>query len=315
MSEPATAQSYFSREAFLAGWVAGFVNLAVGHPFDTGKVRAQTGFRELPPSTSVVPKKGFLLGWIRFGYRGVTGPLLTAGLSQSLLFGSWRSTKDALENNLRNSSSEDTKNPSTLLCIDFVAGCVSGLLNAALCFPLVCVKVRAQIAPVAPPAFQRTPSFSTSLRETIVGMSYRTALQRGLFPHMIQETVGRGLYMAAYTGLSGQCGTSKTTFQLPELSRPLAGAAAGIMGWAGTYPCDVIRQCKIRDFYKANSTSAKQALLDTSLWTYGKNIYIQEGVKGLYKGIGFTLARAAPVACCTLPAYDYTWMWLRGERI
>jgi solute carrier family 25 carnitine/acylcarnitine transporter 20/29 len=35
-------------------------------------------------------------------------------------------------------------------------------------------------------------------------------------------------------------------------------------------------------------------------------IWKEAGIKGLYRGIGFTLIRAAPVAATILPIYEFT---------
>ena len=80
-------------EAFVAGWFAGVVNLFVGHPFDTGKVRQQAGQSFVSDLKFTHGSKEFFKS-VRFAYRGITGPLLTTGFSHSILFGTWRWGKD-----------------------------------------------------------------------------------------------------------------------------------------------------------------------------------------------------------------------------
>ena len=79
---PSFGQSYprimAGSEAFVAGWAAGLVNLLVGHPFDTGKVRAQTGQTAAPTVSSLGTRSGFVSA-VKFVYRGITGPVLTTG--------------------------------------------------------------------------------------------------------------------------------------------------------------------------------------------------------------------------------------------
>eukprot|EP00392_Amoebophrya_sp_AT5.2_P002828 g2833.t1 len=102
-----------------AGWFAGLVNVAVGHPFDTGKVRAQArmaeadgGLRPSQTSSKTGGKRPSAVGHaaahrlqnagaglqaVRVLYRGIQAPLLTTGLSNALMFGSWRYFKEELE--------------------------------------------------------------------------------------------------------------------------------------------------------------------------------------------------------------------------
>lgn len=415
-----------SIEAFFAGWGAGVVNIIVGHPFDTGKVRAQTGVKTLsddstrtrnpatttpgpnghgsttsggsssstssaPNSTTSAPSGGSgnskavpsgstsskfsatgpkptigstanpvnnFSSAFRVLYRGVTGPILTVGWGQSFMFGSWRTCKDWLERRAiekeerlrslpngiggmyQNSNvpilSPIKLSPLNVLLIDFTAGTVSGFLNAVWSFPLICVKVRAQLTSVS-----ETPmSFRDSLKDTLKTLTKNNLLARGYIPHLIQESIGRGFYMSCYTYMSGQChgqgqaagsesgnrssltsmkqsstdsagnnnsAASSTTG--PNLPRPIAGALAGIAGWCATYPCDVIRQNMLRSYYFGGQK-------ETNFLRYGSQLVQQHGLRqGLFAGIGFCIIRAAPVAFFTLPAYDYLYMMLKGKQI
>jgi len=67
-----------------SGLVAGLAGVLVGHPFDTIKVRMQTGVKGQPPT-------------LRGVYRGVGPPLLTTGAVQAVNFGLFSTFKGALE--------------------------------------------------------------------------------------------------------------------------------------------------------------------------------------------------------------------------
>ncbi|CAD7939336.1 unnamed protein product [Amoebophrya sp. A120] len=318
-------------EAMAAGWFAGLVNITIGHPFDTGKVRAQArvsdsdgGIRQLlrspssagsnigstgsrvfagggpiPAGTASDRARQYAKA-IRVLYRGIHGPLLTSGLSSTLMFGSWRYFKDQLSVvpafDPANCADPLTATRQTVL-IDFVAGCGSGWVNAILMFPVVCVKLRAQVTP----ASAVPTSFFRSVRDVLPWMRQPlTLLRLGYLPHLIQEGIGRGFYMATFTYLSGQCSRADEADGWP---RPLAGAAAGIAGWTATYPCDVIRSRMQRDFHQ-HGQLPHQAKLQSSWIKYARQIHRKEGLSGLYRGLSFCILRAAPVACFTLPAYD-----------
>ncbi|CAD7950765.1 unnamed protein product [Amoebophrya sp. A25] len=430
-----------SYEAFLAGWCAGMVNLGIGHPFDTGKVRAQArmadvdgglfsraagattnassgtscsstsnakagggagGRSSTSSSTTTTSKNAFsrrldirrLLKPIRVLYRGIQGPLLTAGISQALLFGSWRTIKDFLmpfvgddddEGQEREQSKDRTASTYTsatttkvlkIAAIDFLAGVGSGLLNAFFSFPMVCVKLRAQVTAATAPVIP----FWRSLRDILPLMLKPKEVQRlGGMPHLFQESFGRGWYMMTFTLMAGQChadaegrkvadeggealvvvvdeavaaekdhlqGTScssncvtkSSTFSLLTsedgfLPRPVAGACAGVTGWLSIYPLDVIRSRMQRDYHSRNarrdsvsgstknvetrkpcSSSTSPRPLTDSFLRYGQGVYRTEGARGLYRGLGYCIFRAIPVAFFTLPAYDIAYNYLVERR-
>jgi len=171
---------YLSLEAYAAGWVSGIANVLVGHPFDTGKVRRQAGLKSKYRFSNL----GELLHRLRFVYRGVTGPVLTVGALLSINFGTWRSCKDALEATERGRSYG--------YGVDFISGVFSGGFCAQIVFPLQCIKVRAQTIP------EPKLTFRESFRDFCKTSSYRSTIARGYVPHLLQESVGRGLYMVTY---------------------------------------------------------------------------------------------------------------------
>ena len=69
---------------FIAGYVSGGCLVLAGHPFDTIKVRMQTGVKGQPPT-------------LRGVYRGVGPPLLTTGAVQAVNFGLFSTFKGTLE--------------------------------------------------------------------------------------------------------------------------------------------------------------------------------------------------------------------------
>ena len=185
-------------------------------------------------------------------YRGIQAPLLTTGLSNALMFGSWRYFKEELEEwectrkeHQTTTSSSTSKmvtspRPQYLhllttgekVRIDFVAGAGSGLLNAVVMFPSVCVKLRAQTTP----ANRKVMSFKQSVIEVLPWMTQpRTLLRLGYLPHLIQEGVGRGFYMATFTFFSGQCRTewedAHRLCAFEGFPRWVAGGLAGLTGW------------------------------------------------------------------------------------
>eukprot|EP01034_Spumella_vulgaris_P021894 gene21894-27971_t len=77
----------------------------------------------------------------------------------------------------------------------------------------------------------------------------------------------------------------------------IAAAIAGIFSWLVVYPFDVVKARVQLDFdRKVYSTTLTCA---ASLWREG-------GIRAMYRGIGYTLLRAGPVAGTILPIYEAT---------
>jgi len=273
---------YLSLEAYAAGWVSGIANVLVGHPFDTGKVRRQAGLKSKYRFSNLAE----LLHRVRFVYRGVTGPVLTVGALLSINFGTWRSCKDALEATERGRSYG--------YGVDFISGVFSGGFCAQIVFPLQCIKVRAQTIP------EPKLTFRESFRDFCKTSSYRSTIARGYVPHLLQESVGRGLYMVTYQILTDK-GHNKM----------LSGGCAGVMGWVVTYPFDLARSRMLFEYY---ATPESTRMPPPRLGRYLYNILQTEGLQGLYQGCSYCIVRAIPVAMITLPVYDLTFRYLSNTE-
>jgi hypothetical protein len=117
------------------------------------------------------------------------------------------------------------------------------------------------------------------------------------FPlHLFQESMGRCLYLTTYFGTKRLLDTLE--FDSSELGcRVAAGATSGVVAWAVFYPLDVVRSRLFGGIEKERGALELLPLL------------YKEGV--LYKGLSFTLIRAAPVAGIVLTSYDLILDWIR----
>ena len=134
--------------------------------------------------------------------------------------------------------------PDSPLGSIFAAGIVSGAAMALPTCPLANVRVLQQTRGGADAAARSTLFW---LRELWLQSGIRGAF-RGLAPHVAQNSLGRGFYMTTYelckeTEERMSPGASQS---MP--GKVLAGASAGISGWAFTYPVDVVRSNMIADF-------------------------------------------------------------------
>ena len=96
-------------EGFLAGSISGFVQILIGHPFDTYKIWLQTG-----------EKKNH-----RYLYNGIKYPLYTNCLVNSILFGSSYNLEKKINN-------------------PFLTGFLTGIATSFICCPVELLKIREQ---------------------------------------------------------------------------------------------------------------------------------------------------------------------------
>jgi len=73
-----------------------------------------------------------------------------------------------------------------------------------------------------------------------------------------------------------------------------AGGCAGASSWVVVYPLDVIK----------TTIQTSAVALPNSVWGVGKLIYKKHGLRGLFRGLSTTVARAFPVNGITFAVYE-----------
>jgi len=89
----------------------------------------------------------------------------------------------------------------------------------------------------------------------------------------------------------------------PIMHRTTTGALAGVSYWTAFYPADTVKS-----YMQTNPQLLRKGFLTTL-----KDIYRQEGIRGLYRGWGITAVRAAPAHALIFATYEYTIKLLRPE--
>jgi len=229
-------------------------------------------------------------------YRGVLPPLLTTGLVQSVQFSTYEMAKR------RFLAMQDAKQRSRgqyLACV-FAGGSCGGLLVTAITVPVSVVKLQQQLA-------SERGMFACA--KALVAKHGWSVLYRGLLPGLIMEIGGRGVYICTYE-------TVKLA-QLDEVTRAeaiagkdpvtglrvkmIAAACAGTTGWMSVYAVDVTKSRMMLD--------AGGEVFPT-WWSCVRDTWREGGIRRMYRGVGFSLIRAAPVAATVLPIYELTRGWL-----
>ena len=240
-----------------------------------------------------------MLQWTRALYRGVSGPLVTVGLVQSLNFAIYDSARRALYaySHPHHSSNDnnDYLQDDSMLHVG-VASVTAGAVLAFVTSPLVMIKTKQQVQQI---------SFVQAARQTL-GPG---VVARGFGPHFVSETAGRGIYFCVYemckrTWMKHSVPTtsrrqqqqqqSSSSSSISLMGRMVSAGVAGMVCWTILFPLDVLRN---RLFAATEHLSA---------WTMSQRIYREGGLRGFFRGYGISIFRAGPVAALVLPIYDMT---------
>jgi hypothetical protein len=249
-------------------------------------------------------------------YAGMTGPLLTSGIVQSLNFAMYDTARRVLYDlQLQSENPTDAvfvMQPKDYLYHDnlsnvAMASFISGSLLSVLTSPMVVVKTKQQLM---------VWGFSKGIRETYISGGLR-GFYTGFGAHFICESFGRSYYMFAYELSKRQLAKAKapeqswldstnsiSTQNLSCPERMLCAASAGMTSWALIFPFDVIKsKLYARTLTKQTSPTAFDGI------ALARQVVREQGIRSLYRGVGLTVARGGPVAAVVLPVYDYVLAW------
>jgi solute carrier family 25 carnitine/acylcarnitine transporter 20/29 len=249
-------------------------------------------------------------------YAGITGPILTIGVIQSLNFAIYDSVRRVLyQRQLRSKHGGNVGHglPDDYLHYDnlqnvAMASFISGAATSIFTSPVTLVKTKQQLMQW---------SFRKTIQDTWSRGNARLGLQNfyaGYGIHLCCDAFGRSLYMLTYEYLKrelseGQHTTnnnigvdinraSSANLSIPQ--RMICAASAGMACWAFIFPADVIRS---RLYSQSINSQSLPSTMDGI--RLAKQMVKEDGIRSLYRGISITVARAGPVAAAILPVYDY----------
>ena len=291
----------------LAGVVAGGCGIFVGHPFDTLKTRMQVG------KYFDTSKQYTRIQTIRQLYRGIVPPLLTAGFMQSINFSLYERFKKLTFNffgNTFNIEVSDRQHHIPLyLSSVFFGGAISGSIISIIANPISLIKVQQQLA---------TKKGVLDCAKNLYTKYGIMGFYRGYCCMFIMESYGRGVYLLTYefsklqypfllnsinNTLNNNNNNKEESIgihyfdETSLLVRMMSAATAGCTSWLSIYPCDVIKTRMQLDIERVKYKSCIDCFF---------KILQEGGIRYLFRGIIYTLIRAAPVAATILPIYEYT---------
>jgi solute carrier family 25 carnitine/acylcarnitine transporter 20/29 len=255
----------------------------------------------------------------------MTSPIVGVAAVNALLFGVYGALLDWQMQSTTaatNAASQQTPRQPTLWQI-FIAGSGSGVINAFISSPIELVKIRMQNAGVTQllhPSTAATMMHSTHNTTTTTTTTTATAtgplqcarsiwqtggvrgLYRGLGVTLVRETPSYGAYFLAYEVLCRQLAPPGTDpKELSGMRLMLAGGLGGIVGWASTYPIDVVKTMVQDD------VSGRRM----PLWHTLITLYRQQGIHSWFRGFIATVLRAFPTNVAILSTWHLSMMQFR----
>ncbi|XP_043972953.1 solute carrier family 25 member 45 [Gambusia affinis] len=269
---------------FVAGSISGAVGIAVGHPLDTVKVRLQA--KSVYKGIFDCVTKTYLNEGFHGFFKGMSFPVLTTGLANSIVFGSYSNALDYLSQSDRCPTSHCRQVSSLQV---FTAGCFSGIVQVLVCAPVDLVKVRLQGQTTA--ERYRGPIHCVAV---ILQQEGVRGLYRGAAALALRDVPCYGLYFLPYEltrKALTETGEEPGTFAIL-----MAGGVAGVVTWACATPMDVVKARLQMSGAGGQQYSGVLHCIRVSLK--------EEGVRVFFKGLLLNSVRAFPVNAVTFLTYE-----------
>ncbi|KAI9694603.1 MAG: hypothetical protein M1822_000219 [Bathelium mastoideum] len=301
---PIAHQTVEAVKDIVFGSTAGIVGKFVEYPLDTVKVRLQSQPDHLPlrytgPLDCIeqsLRRDGFLSL-----YRGISAPLAGAAIENSSLFLSYRLAQECLQATLL-----PANEPLPLSAL-VVCGAASGAFTSLVLTPIELIKCKMQVPLEGLSSFHRPGPLS------LIASVYRRdgllGFWHGQLGTLIRETGGSAAWFGSYEGVSlffrnrqaGKAGRKDKAS--PIYQQMLAGAVAGMSYNFIFYPADTIKS-RMQTEEACQLTGSKR-----TFGAVGKALWREQGLKGMYRGCGITVARSAPSSALIFTVYESLRRW------
>lgn len=233
-------------------------------------------------------------------YSGISTPLITVGLVQSLSFSIYDSLRRILYQTNQSSFSDDYlyryRDHGSLKDIA-IASFGTGAVVSVITSPLMIIKTKQQLM---------LWSFSRACRETY---KQPRNFYAGYGAHFFCDSVGRALFFVTYEHIKRlKCHNVPDSKISPSLTdRMFSACVAGAVSWGIIFPVDSIRsKIYAHSINYPERTNLSALKIAREVWeTNGRSFKI------FYRGFGVAIGRAGPVAAVCMPVYDLMLEWLQ----
>ena len=269
-AEPALSRGASTDHPFLAGALAGCIEICCTFPFEYTKTQLQLQPKNAPKFGSMADVARFTLrthGFAGF-YRGLTSWLVFAAPRLGVRFWTFEHAKDAIYARNGGKSSGNT----------LFAGIVAGATEAATFqTPMLAIQCKMNHdMTLAKPQFN---GFLDATRQIIRTEGFVGGMYRGVAPNIVKSSMTRSIRFACYADICDWFRRSQGLQEngaLGTLSMMAAGSLAGAVSVVITHPVDTVRvniQSLQGDGYNG--------MVDC-----GRQIWKAKGIRGLFVGIG-----------------------------
>ncbi|KAL9715865.1 hypothetical protein Ac2012v2_000308 [Leucoagaricus gongylophorus] len=291
----------------------GFIKVAIGHSFDTVKIRLQcspSGSHRgaLDVLRKIVRNEGILAL-----YKGATPQVVGCGLIDSVLMGSLHNYRLFF---LRQGMSEDhpiSGRQRLTLLGHGVAGLFAGLTSAVIATPFESLKVKLQL--------QSQKAIEDRQFKGPIDCARQIIRQQGVFGIWSGFT-GSLIFRANFFWMFLSVEALMRGFSHLEISTGtanfLSGGFASFVYWGMAIPADNIKNRMLAypypRPYPTPSTRLDYTFSRPSFIAVARLTYSVDGVAGFYRGLAPTLIRAFPMNASALFAYEGIMRLLGAEE-
>lgn len=290
------AASHSLKQTFkdlFSGAVGGVAQVLIGQPFDIVKVRLQTTTQyssALDAATSIYRNEGALAF-----YKGTLTPLIGIGACVSVQFGGFHYARRQLE--ARNVA--EGKEAGLSYGQYYTAGAFAGIANTALSSPIEHIRIRLQTQPHGANRLYNGPI--DCVRKLSAHQGVLAGVYRGTAVTFLREAQAYGMWFTTFEYLMN-ADAARNNIKREEISTLKVAAYGGLAGemlWISSYPFDVVKS-------KMQSDGFGKDMKYKSMRDCFAKVWRTEGMRGFWKGIGPTLARAMPVSAGTFATVEVT---------
>eukprot|EP00045_Choanoeca_perplexa_P021939 m.7878 g.7878 ORF g.7878 m.7878 type:complete len:296 (-) comp8962_c0_seq1:4-891(-) len=278
------------------GTVGGVMQVIVGHPLDTVKIRLQSeqGGKYYNGSwdclTKTIRQEGF-----RGLYKGVGPPVLMVGILNGVMFSVNGQMKRLVAYGFDKESSKDLSLPQVVL-----AAFMTAPVYCAVLTPTEYVKSTLQFQSAGVARVYSGPIdviAQTVRKEGILG------LFKGYGVTVGTRILGSPWYFASYEVMKRQFYKFNGEDKLRLWQSMLAGGTAGAMFWTGNFPVDSIRT-RIQ-----TQRGARLSIAETAL-----SMFREGGIRAFYRGFGAAFIRSFPANAVVFLGLEWTLLSLGYEN-
>lgn len=280
MSNNENSNSLISLNDFIAGSLAGVVQVLVGQPFDMMKVRMQTKPKKYTGILQTTKKIIFEESPLAF-YKGTLSPLIGISFCVAVQF----SANNLARNYFISQNARNRNNPKPdILSIrqNVLSGFFAGFCNSFLISPIELIRIKLQMQGNG---MNLKYSGTADCAVQIYRFDGIKGIYQGFCSSLLREGPGFAMYFGLYeTLMQRSIKRYGKKENIPLANTLLYGGISGVALWLFTFPFDVVKS-------RIQADDPARRKYKNIISTFNI-IHRDNGIGGFFKGIAPCLVRA-----------------------